>query len=111
MIIASDKYTVFKPLTPEKVKQVAKICEVKIYQPESIVDVSNGGCLMRGGLSKLNKSEKKLTNRATLLEEEKLNKSILLNKSTLSAQMQTQVISKKKEIADLGAQAKNMNLH
>lgn len=111
MIIASDKFMVFKPLTPEKVKQIAKICEVKIYYPESIVDVSNGGCLMRGGLSKLNKTEKKMTHKATLVEEERINKSAILNKSTLSAQMQTQVISKKKEIADLGAQAKNMNLH
>ena len=33
--------------------------EVKIYQPGDHVDVSKGGILLRGGMSKLDKKEKK----------------------------------------------------
>lgn len=33
--------------------------DVRIYQPGDHIDVSTGGILLRGGLSKLDKKEKK----------------------------------------------------
>lgn len=99
-------------LTHDKVAAVANVSDTKLYQPGDHIDVSNGGILLRGGLSKIDKVEKKLTKKAQLEETGgQITKSpSALNKSTLSAQMQTKVIEKKKQIADLGAAAKNMGL-
>lgn len=59
IIIHSDKLQQIEHLTQDKIKKLAKMSEVKIYQPGDHVDVSRGGILLRGGLSKLDKKEKK----------------------------------------------------
>lgn len=91
MIIHYESYSVFTQLNDYQVKNLAKISEVQIYQPGDHIDVTNGGILLRGGLSKLDKLERKMTKKAQLEEELDLNTSTTgkaaLNKSTLSAQM------------------------
>lgn len=55
-------------LTHDKVAAVANVSDTKLYQPGDHIDVSNGGILLRGGLSKIDKVEKKLTKKAQLEE-------------------------------------------
>lgn len=72
-------------------KQVSKISQVKIYTPGDHIDVSTGGILLRGGLSKLDKVEKKLAKKEEkVTKKEKRHMSMMM--STLSAQIQTQVL-------------------
>jgi len=76
IIIHSDKLKQVQHLTQDKIKQLAKMSAVRIYQPGDHVDVSSGGIMLRGGLSKLDKKEKKdqkIQSRKEKIEEDHAN--------------------------------------
>jgi len=87
LIIAHESLPFFQNLTQEKIKQVAKISKVEIYHSDDHIDVTTGGVLLKGGLSNLDKIERKLTKKAQLEEDDdKINsaRSNNLNKSLSS---------------------------
>jgi hypothetical protein len=54
VIINYAKLKQFASLTQDKVKMFCKMNEIRIYMPGDIIDLKNGGILLRGGLSALN---------------------------------------------------------
>ena len=48
--INEDKLGEFKMLTQDRLKQFCKMCSVKLYKPGSVVNIKNGGVVLRGCL-------------------------------------------------------------
>lgn len=48
-----------KQMTVEKIKQFCKMCKVEIYYDGEAVDITNGGVMLSGGLSKMTREEKR----------------------------------------------------
>ena len=52
IIIHSAELPEFRLLTQDKLSLFCKMCDIKLYKPGEIVDISNGGVILRGRLHK-----------------------------------------------------------
>jgi len=56
IILQFEKLLQFKHLTNEKIKMFCKLSTIAIYQPGDVIDVQEGGVLLRGGMTLLNQN-------------------------------------------------------
>lgn len=88
------------------------MCEIKLYSPGDIVDLSSGGVLLRGGLSSLTNNAK---DAAMVLADHTNHKfgSLKMVKSEMNVSKQFQrnfILEKREEIKNLGEMARNLGV-
>lgn len=95
IIIYSNDLKIFSTLTQDKVKLFCKMCNIRKYNPGDPIDLSTGGILFKGTLSKVSAEGETIAEGLLKEDTKKIGEKINLthaNDNNVSEIMQTKVL-------------------
>uniref|UniRef100_A0A7S3CTS7 Cyclic nucleotide-binding domain-containing protein n=1 Tax=Strombidium rassoulzadegani TaxID=1082188 RepID=A0A7S3CTS7_9SPIT len=106
IVINHEKLPQFSHLRREKIQQVCKMCDFRIYKPGDVVDLATGGVILRGGVAPLNEDVNEMEKKLNTVDR---NAPVNVSHS-VSYQASQKVIQKRNTLREMGEMAKKMGL-